>query len=225
MRPMPVRRLLIMMPLWASLAPIPALAAEYAPPAAGLEIRYSTHGAPLGSERIVAIEGDSVIVDRKDGEDSQTDRLILWRGLLLLEASFRSEQDFGVERFDPSPETPLSALAALWPPRPGDSVSIRMTHLIGSGDSDADARSNLNKAGTKTVVLTVEAIEPVMVPAGRFDAVRIRRETVDAPDGDEPETLTETLWFVPSLGYYAKVVSVLGDDDPEEVVAEEIRHP
>lgn len=221
-RTMSMRRVMILFPMLAGLVPLPAFAADYAPPAVGLQVHYAAYGTEIGSELVTAIDGDRVTVERRDGEDSQTDRMILWRGLLLLEASFRSEQDVGLERFEPAADTPLAVLDALWPAKPGATATIRLEHLIGSGDSEAEAVANLNRAGSKTVTLSVEALEPVTVPAGRFDAIRIRRETIDAPDGEDAETLTETIWFVPSLGYAVKIRSTQADDDPEEIVAQTV---
>ena len=134
-------------------------AVDYRPPAEGLVIEYSLID---GDDRytltteVLAAEGDDVVL-KSSVPARQTERY--FRFLLVRE----SAGDYF--RFDEA------ALAGLWPLRPGKSLRLPVEGSI-------DGAPVLLE-----LAFVVEAIEEVLVPAGRFAAARVSYAATLGPGG------------------------------------------
>lgn len=134
-------------------------AIDYNPPAEGLTVEYRVID---GDDRftltaeVIAVEGDHVVL-KSTAPSRQIERY--YRLLLVLE----SAGDF--LRFDEA------ALGALWPLVPGKSLSLPVEGLVDGVPVVLDLE------------IAVEAIEEVLVPAGRFAAARVRYGAKLGPGG------------------------------------------
>jgi len=88
----------------------------------------------------------------------------------------------------------------VWPLEAGRRWTHRATHEDANGKSEVADR------------FSVVAIETVEVPAGRFSAVKVVRET-DRRDIDE-------YWYAPEVRFYVKWVGRRGDSQFEEQLRE-----
>jgi len=154
------------------LAPLTALAQpiEWRPPAVGTTMTYeiSIDGQAFPVEvKVVGVDGDLVLSEMQVAGSSTVETSL--RGLLNVSTQ-------GVSfAFD------YESVLALWPLAPGRTVQVAGTAVV------------MGVPAEFTTTITVEAIEDLDTPAGRFHAARILTSTLLTAQGESTQ-MDSRLW-------------------------------
>jgi hypothetical protein len=177
--------------------------ADAPPPevSAGLHVELPTYEpgdtfvfADGSSERVVAIDGEQITWERRNGS-----RFVSYRNFALPILSWRNATSAGQREVHVEP-------TALWPLSPGSMAEFRETATV-SDSTGVHTRETLWRC-------RLEGEERTTVPLGTFDTVIIACRQ-PAPDAVMRTEVERRWYYAPALGHYVKETQARFRGSPE----------
>lgn len=202
--------------LVAILLPVAGAAAQtgpgdFAPPKTGLVVVYDTVNTPLEGDKagqpdrksttmtVLGVEGD-IVLNRVEIEGQPAVEARTLRAVMTVERA--SAAGTLVLQGD------LAPVRALWPLAEGKTARFAAFVIVARRDTLGQLGA-FQRIASHEETWTVEKRETVESPAGRFDAIVLKRDYATTPLGGAPvERATYRVWLAPALGWYVRFEGV-----------------